>query len=90
MIENHITRKRVHMVGSIEGMLKNYTPRQFAKTFGDAFTDSDGRLIHPTEARKMLHERFAQGERLIPYGDCEGFDPVTGCPGHPMEDEVQA
>jgi hypothetical protein len=34
------------------------------------------------EARKSLLERQANGELLIGSGDCEGFDPKKGCPGH--------
>ena len=34
------------------------------------------------EIRKELEERKANGEKLIPSENCEGFNPVTGCPGH--------
>ena len=35
------------------------------------------------EVRAELLERKADGEKLIGSEKCEGFDPVTGCPGHP-------
>lgn len=78
-----MSRKIVHMAQSIEGALKNYTPKEFERHFRDAFTDSKGQLIHPRVGRQLLEKKFAAGERLLPVGSCEGFDPVTGCPGHP-------
>jgi hypothetical protein len=33
--------------------------------------------------REDLNERLADGELLIGSADCEGFSPITGCPGHP-------
>ena len=35
------------------------------------------------DIRAELQERKAQGEKKIGSIDCEGFDPVKGCPGHP-------
>jgi hypothetical protein len=37
------------------------------------------------EIRKELEERKAAGEVYIGSVNCEGFDPVKGCPGHPQE-----
>lgn len=34
------------------------------------------------EIRAELEERKANGELLIASEGCEGFDPITGCPGH--------
>ena len=64
--------KKVHHVSaSIEGLLtlSNYRLGQLV--------EMDGR-----KARKELLERQIRGEKLIPSSDCEGFDPVKGCPGH--------
>lgn len=36
------------------------------------------------EIRKELEERKAAGEVYIGSANCEGFDPVKGCPGHPQ------
>lgn len=60
-----------HMNASIEGLLK-LTNRKLGKLL-----EMDGK-----EARKILKEKLKNGEKLIPCGDCEGFDPVNGCPGH--------
>lgn len=37
------------------------------------------------EARSDLEERKANGEIKIGSEHCEGFSPITGCPGHPQE-----
>lgn len=60
-----------HLQASIEGLLSlsNY---RLGKMF-----DRHGATI-----RKELKERLAKGEKLIGAEGCEGFDPVTGCPGH--------
>ena len=34
------------------------------------------------EVRAELVHKKAAGEVYIPDADCEGFDPVNGCPGH--------
>lgn len=61
-----------HMSASIEGLLKQ-TNRGLEKLL-----EMNGK-----EARKKLREKLQAGEKVIPCGDCDGFDPVRGCPGHP-------
>lgn len=39
------------------------------------------------DIKKQLRERYAKGERLIGSVGCKGFDPITGCPGHPDEND---
>lgn len=36
----------------------------------------------PAEVRELLEKKKAAGEVYIPSAGCEGFNPVTGCPGH--------
>lgn len=61
-----------HMRASIEGLLE-HTDNQLGKLL-----QMDGK-----EARKQLKIKQKAGEKYIPCGDCEGFDTVHGCPGHP-------
>lgn len=50
--------------------------------------DDDGRPVSDREARAYLAECQAKGWKLIPCGNCEGFDPFEhGCPGHEIEDK---
>lgn len=60
-----------HVQMSIEGALDLSD-----KKLGILF-NGDGAKI-----RAELRERFSKGEKLIGAEDCEGFDPVNGCPGH--------
>lgn len=66
-----------HVQMSIEGALK-LSDNKLSKLF-----DRNGASI-----RKELKERLAKGEKLIGSDDCEGFDPVTGCPGHEDEEPI--
>lgn len=34
------------------------------------------------EAREQLLIALEDGWSVLPMGDCDGFDKVTGCPGH--------
>lgn len=65
-----------HVQTSIEGLLL-LSNHQLTKLF-----DADG-----SNVRAQLKERYEKGERLIPSAGCDGFDPVTGCPGHEDEPE---
>lgn len=47
-----------------------------------SFTRDDGTEASEEESRAFLLTKFAQGHDFLPMGDCEGFDPKTGCPGH--------
>lgn len=71
-----------HMSTNIEGMLRNMKGRKI--TFLD---DDNGRQMSDKAARVAIAELQAKGHKLIPCGDCEGFDPFGGgCPGHPQKD----
>jgi hypothetical protein len=65
-----------HLSSSIEGLLKlddAYLSRLFC---------ADGRAI-----RIELNRRKTNGHLLIPSENCDGFDPVNGCPGHPIKEK---
>lgn len=64
-----------HLTTNISGILK-----QPDSVLGKLF-DMDGR-----EAREELEKLKAQGHIYIGSDTCEGFDPVTGCPGHEVKE----
>lgn len=67
-----------HMSTNIEGMLRNFKGKKI--TFLD---DDEGNPLSDREARILIAELQAKGHKLIPCGDCDGFDPFgKGCPGH--------
>lgn len=70
------------MAVNIDGLLKAYTRRKI--TF---MTDDDGRPMTDAEARREIAILQSKGHKLIPSGNCEGFDPFGGgCPGHQIEE----
>lgn len=72
-----------HMCVSIEGLLRNYKRKKI--TFME---DDNGRPMTDKEAREEIKRLQSLGHKLLPTGDCEGFDPFGGgCPGHQIEDE---
>jgi len=76
-----ITRR--HMSANIEGMLRNYKYKKI--TF---ITDDNGKPMTDKAARKELARLQELGHKLIPCGECEGFDPFGGgCPGHEVKEE---
>lgn len=74
-----------HMCTSIEGLLS------YSKThrIGGLIQREDGTYYSHKEAVKALKERLAKGEKLLPSTGCVGFDPLTGCPGHPDEPDSE-
>ncbi len=74
---------KYHMSTNIEGLLRNMKGKKI--TFID---DDNGNQMSDAMARKEIAKLQALGHKLIPSGECEGFDPFGGgCPGHPYETE---
>lgn len=75
--------KTIHLSTNIEGLLRNMKGRKI-----NFFNDDDGNRMSDSQVRIEIAELQAKGHKLIPSGDCEGFDPFGGgCPGHPVEDD---
>ena len=75
---------RIHMSANIEGMLRYFARKKMT----GILTDDNGKPLSDSEARAELKRLKALGHKLIPSGDCEGFDPFGGgCPGHPILEE---
>lgn len=71
---------------NIDGMLRNYKRKKI--TFMD---DDNGKPMSDAEARYEIAKLQALGHKLIPCGNCEGFDPFGGgCPGHPVDEPISA
>lgn len=69
-----------HMSTNIEGLLRNTKGKKI-----NFIDDDEGRTMSDKEARAAIAELQAKGHKLIPSGNCEGFDPFGGgCPGHPV------
>lgn len=70
-----------HMRISVRGALRN-------KAF-KGWTGDNGEPLTPKRAEMELKMMRHKGIKYFPMGQCEGFDPETGCPGHPVEEEAQ-
>jgi hypothetical protein len=46
------------------------------------FQDESGKYLNGSEARDYLLQCKSEGKRILPIGECEGFDFQNGCPGH--------
>lgn len=68
-----------HMSINIEGVLR-YDDNYLSKLFTDDGENKPGHVV-----RDWLKLQLALGKRVLPMGDCEGFDYQTGCPGHPRQ-----
>lgn len=65
----------IHVCLDIRGALRN-------RDGWKAVSSSDGKKVTKVEAREWLMDRLAEGKRVLPMGECEGFNYQTGCPGH--------
>ena len=74
------TTKLIHMCLDVRGALMNYEPRDYQ----GMFKHDDGRPMTWLEAKSALMDELVKGHHVIPFGECDGFNFETGCPGHPM------
>jgi hypothetical protein len=77
-----------HISTSIDGLLA-LSDKELTRLL-DSVQDEKGN--HPTlsEFKKYLNEEKAKGHRLLPSPECDNFDPVHGCLGHPPVEYVQS
>ncbi len=72
----------IHLAQSVRGLL-HYSDRDLRRALQWVTKDDGGHFRSPIELREALMDELAKGHELLPTGPCEGFDPKTGCPGHP-------
>lgn len=72
--------RTVHMCIDIQGVLRR-SDKDLQALFHEDGIKRTGKYV-----RDWLKLQLAKGKRVLPMGErCEGFDDVTGCPGHPCE-----
>ena len=71
-----------HMSCNIAGLIRN-TGKKSMKGF---MSDENGKDLTDKEVRDYLRECLDKGYRVLPMGECEGFNYQTGCPGHEIKD----
>ena len=70
-----------HISTSIDGLLA-MSDRDLSKLI-QSVRDENGNQPTLMEFKKFLNEEKAKGHRLLPSPECDNFDPVHGCLGHP-------
>lgn len=70
-----------HMSVSIEGLLALSDARM--KRMLNSVKDENGRQPSLEEFKRYLNQEWSLGHRLLPVPECDNFDPVEGCLGHP-------
>ena len=72
-----------HLSTNIEGLLRNMKGKKIK-----FLSDANDKPLSDKSARVEIAKLQALGHKLIPSGDCEGFDPFGGgCPGHIINHE---
>jgi hypothetical protein len=70
-----------HMKLSIRGCLMNWGPRSHG-----GLNDDQGKPLSNAAAKAELLDLLSKGVEYLPIGDCDAWDPKTGCPGHAVEE----
>ena len=68
-----------HMSLDIAGALRR------AKDLRNCITVGGKLLTTEKQVKQFLEYQLSLGRKVLPFGECEGFDYITGCPGHIIE-----
>lgn len=74
-----------HISTSIDGLLM--MSNREMKRLLLCVRDDEGNIPTVEEFIKYLKEEKKKGHKLIPPPECDNFDPVKGCLGHPEKDK---
>ena len=70
-----------HISTSIDGLLA--MSDKDLRSWLPYISDDEGNHPSLKEFKSYLNEEKAKGHRLLPSPECDNFDPVHGCLGHP-------
>lgn len=76
------------MSHSITGPLRNWKLSDW-KRATKYITKDDGTRYTPAALKDVFLLAHSKGEECFPIGDCDNFDPKTGCKGHPVTTESE-
>ena len=84
------TGRTVHLGLSVRGALR-WPNRDLARML----RHENGKLMSGRDAREALMQVLSEGTEMLPIGECDDFDPKTGCRGHatnpePIPDDADA
>ncbi len=73
---------KFHMCVDIVGLLEMHKRKKITIMQHD-----DGRRMTDSEARNYLYNALSEGKKVLPCSsECDDFDYITGCKGHPIVD----
>lgn len=75
-----MSRRIIHCCLDISGAIRN------AKDFKGRITVDGKTLVTVQEIKAFFQEQLDMGRRVLPFGDCDNFDYLTGCKGHEVEE----
>jgi hypothetical protein len=75
---------RTHLSIDIGKAIK-WPDKDLENIFSDAET---GKSLPASEVRDILTGMLKEGKEKFPCGNCETFDYITGCPGHPQNENM--
>lgn len=78
-------KKRIHMSQSVSGAIRNWTKAEWKRNAKSITID--GKHLNGEATRDAFIEMLASGIRYIPIGECDNFDPQSGCLGHELPDD---
>lgn len=79
---------RIHMCQSVGGPIKNWSGRQWDDAIEWITRDDGTKFRNGEELEAMFQDLKDKGIELIPYGECDNFDPKHGCRGHAIPDLI--
>lgn len=84
-----MSTRTIHMCLSVRGALR-WGNREFRQALKWTKKSDGTAFANIEELREELMDQLAQGHEVIPYGECDNFDPKTGCKGHEEKAETKA
>lgn len=74
----------LHLGLSVRGALRK-SNAALKREFSGCLTRDGKTLTDANEIRETFFDLLAEGHEFIPIGECDDFDPKSGCRGHRKE-----
>ncbi len=79
---------KFHMCQSVRGAIRNWNARKWDEACSWIKKDDGTHCRCGEELEHIFHELLARGIEKIPCGECDNFDPIEGCRGHPVAEKT--
>jgi len=78
--------ERHHMMQSVDGPLANWSDEEWE----DACDWFEPTFVSGAGLKAEFKRLQSEGIKVLPVGDCENFDYIKGCLGHPVYEQERA